>query len=906
MAGGGGDEKLTVSFVDGDSELSNVDIDKNSYVTEPAAPTKEGYIFAGWYSDSACTKEFDFKNTKITENTKIYAKFVANDEKFTVSFNTNGGSSIASQTINAGEKVTKPADPTKANNKFAGWYCDSALTQPYDFSSQVLSSFTLYAKWTAESGTYTVTFNSNGGSAVPAQTVKAGEKAVKPANPTKSGYSFSGWYSDASLTTQYDFNSAVNADITLCAKWTSNGGGGGGGPVTPTTYTVTFCNNNETYATVSGITSGTSLGDKMPAIPSNPGYAFLGWADDSGNAFTETNIVNGNKTVSAQWSIEIVKSDTTTDPNNPVAKVEIADDDAAKKLVNDAKAETILIDADISDDTTLPIQISKEDLSKLNTAMADSTVNSLEFKTKDGSVTLDSATISALVTGTSEGSNDNIIIKVENVSNDSTANAAKIGDNPLIDVSITNGTKEIDLPEGSKITVKINAEDLGITDLNNCKIFYVTDAGIIEESFKHTVFGNIITFETSHNSYYAIVEPDGLLESTITTANNWLKEANLNELFEFKQDTIDLTNVSLIINADKVFGDSNALQTVKPEAFNGFLTNFGKFVNAVYGNTEVAVKVNDIRGNITNTNTLYANNNINADGVKGFILDFGYGLFELIGNMTSDGSDHYKFKDIDVTIGESDPFNLSIVFTGSGMDKIQSFAKTIADHISMNNISDKVTITLTAPDALMNSVYNKVSQPGNNSSPDETKILVWVLFNCYLNLEGVLDNIADLNVSDVFGSENDAVERLISIFYSNSSLINKVIDEIISIEYYCPDALNETLSEYISKYDLSEFSDTCAGTCEGHDLLINPANFTMGSNGWNSFIVAISSMFSQEALATNPGNFYIGDGKYQIDVKVTLGLEELGLGNVPVEFTLILDIFDENIDELVANYVPQS
>lgn len=105
---------------------------------------------------------------------------------------------------------------------------------------------------------------------------------------------------------------------------------------------------------------------------------------------------------------------------------------------------------------------------------------------------------------------------------------------------------------------------------------------------------------------------------------------------------------------------------------------------------------------------------------------------------------------------------------------------------------------------------------------------------------------------------------------------------------------------------MSEFSDTCAGTCEGHDLLINPANFTMGSNGWNSFIVAISSMFSQEALATNPGNFYIGDGKYQIDVKVTLGLEELGLGNVPVEFTLILDIFDENIDELVANYVPQS
>ena len=67
----------------------------------------------------------------------------------------------------------------------------------------------------------TVTFNSNGGSSVPAQTVDNGYKATKPADPTKSGYTFGGWYTDSACTTAYDFNSAVTADLTLYAKWTA-------------------------------------------------------------------------------------------------------------------------------------------------------------------------------------------------------------------------------------------------------------------------------------------------------------------------------------------------------------------------------------------------------------------------------------------------------------------------------------------------------------------------------------------------------------------------------------------------------------------------------------------------------------------------------------------------------------
>ena len=79
--------------------------------------------------------------------------------------------------------------------------------------------------------TFTVTFDSNGGSAVASQTVKEGEKAAKPANPTRDGYTFEGWFADEALKTAYDFNTPVTSDITLYADWDrrSSGGGGGGG-----------------------------------------------------------------------------------------------------------------------------------------------------------------------------------------------------------------------------------------------------------------------------------------------------------------------------------------------------------------------------------------------------------------------------------------------------------------------------------------------------------------------------------------------------------------------------------------------------------------------------------------------------------------------------------------------------
>ena len=66
---------------------------------------------------------------------------------------------------------------------------------------------------------YTVTFETNGGSAIPSVKVVEGQPVGEPSQPAKDGMFFAGWYRDADLITLYDFSAPVTADITLYAKW---------------------------------------------------------------------------------------------------------------------------------------------------------------------------------------------------------------------------------------------------------------------------------------------------------------------------------------------------------------------------------------------------------------------------------------------------------------------------------------------------------------------------------------------------------------------------------------------------------------------------------------------------------------------------------------------------------------
>lgn len=138
--------------------------------------------------------------------------------EFTVTFNSDGGSEVSAVKVVENKKISKPTNPTKGEFIFVGWFKEATWVNAWDFDKDVVTkNITLYAKWTTV--TYTVTFNTNGGSVVDPLTVAKGSTAVKPVPPTKKDAAFDNWYQEVALTNVYDFSTAVNSNITLYAKW---------------------------------------------------------------------------------------------------------------------------------------------------------------------------------------------------------------------------------------------------------------------------------------------------------------------------------------------------------------------------------------------------------------------------------------------------------------------------------------------------------------------------------------------------------------------------------------------------------------------------------------------------------------------------------------------------------------
>lgn len=113
-------ETQTVTFMkDAETAFSTSVVKKGNTIGAPVEPTKDGYSFAGWYTDVNCTTAYDF-DLPVNTDIILYAKWLA---KYTVSFNTDGGSIVESQTVVTGNKATKPAvNPTKKGYNFVGWY----------------------------------------------------------------------------------------------------------------------------------------------------------------------------------------------------------------------------------------------------------------------------------------------------------------------------------------------------------------------------------------------------------------------------------------------------------------------------------------------------------------------------------------------------------------------------------------------------------------------------------------------------------------------------------------------------------------------------------------------------------------------------------------------------------------
>jgi uncharacterized repeat protein (TIGR02543 family) len=162
--------QYTVRFdSNGGSAVSKQTVNVGKTVTEPKEPTRDGYEFVEWQLNN---KEFDF-DTKVRKNLVLIAQWkkIADVSEifYTVKFNSDGGSSVSSQSVAAGNPVTKPTNPVKDGYTFAGWY--SGDTE-YDFSKKITQNLELKAKWKEKSSSQ----NGNGNNTGTNNELKVGDR----------------------------------------------------------------------------------------------------------------------------------------------------------------------------------------------------------------------------------------------------------------------------------------------------------------------------------------------------------------------------------------------------------------------------------------------------------------------------------------------------------------------------------------------------------------------------------------------------------------------------------------------------------------------------------------------------------------------------------------------------------
>ena len=186
--------KYTITFdTNGGSEIAPITQDYGTQIAAPANPTRKGYTFKGW--------DKEIPKTMPAENITVKAQWKIN--QYTIAFDTNGGSEIASITQDYGTEITSPDKPTRKGYTFKGWDKEIPETMPAE-------NITVKAQW--EINQYTITFDTNGGSEIAPITQDYGTKITAPDNPTRKGYTFKGWDKEIPETMPAE-------NITITARW---------------------------------------------------------------------------------------------------------------------------------------------------------------------------------------------------------------------------------------------------------------------------------------------------------------------------------------------------------------------------------------------------------------------------------------------------------------------------------------------------------------------------------------------------------------------------------------------------------------------------------------------------------------------------------------------------------------
>jgi len=265
-------------------------------ITEPEEPTWEGQIFGGWYKEAETITPWDFAADTVTGNVTLYAKWTP-VPRYTVTFDSQGGSAVATLiNVASGTRISEPEEPNYKGWFFEGWYKEAETTTPWNFAADTMTgNVTLYAKW-SKILSYTVTFDSQGGSPVPPITgIGPGSAITEPENPIYENFIFKGWYKEAECLTPWDFNQdTVNNNITLYANWQ---------PVVLNLYTVTFdSQGGSSVDPIQNVNAGSTILE--PEAPKMEGFVFNGWHKEPEciNPWDfDSHTVNENTTLYAKW-----------------------------------------------------------------------------------------------------------------------------------------------------------------------------------------------------------------------------------------------------------------------------------------------------------------------------------------------------------------------------------------------------------------------------------------------------------------------------------------------------------------------------------------------------------------------------------------------------------------------------
>ena len=284
------------------SSVATLTQDFNTPLLVPSNPTRTGYSFDGWFTDEALNTAYVFPETMPAQTIDLYAKWTIN--QYSISFNSNEGTSVATMTEDFNASLSIPANPTRTGYTFAGWFANESLTSAYSFPQTMpAEDIEVFAKWTINQ--YSISFNTNEGSTISTLTQDYNSSIIPPLNPTRTGYTFDGWFIDESLTQPFTFPSSTPAeDIQLFAKWAIN------------SYTLTLISPFETnpIATMS-VPFMSTISSLQPL--SREGYRFIGWFDGNNEVTVGFSIPARDVTLTARFeglssTVILITSTSTT------------------------------------------------------------------------------------------------------------------------------------------------------------------------------------------------------------------------------------------------------------------------------------------------------------------------------------------------------------------------------------------------------------------------------------------------------------------------------------------------------------------------------------------------------------------------------------------------------------------